>query len=307
MRILVATDGSESAGIAIDLVAAVAWPAGSTIHAVQAVPAGPLVFGGPWPPMLPGDTALVDEEIREHAEQNLAEARVRLAASGCPVETSSAAGRAADVILSLAGETGPDVIVIGSRGHGALERMLLGSVSAEVVDHADVPVLVARGPGIDRVVYAWDGSACAEQGAHALTDWGIFGASEVHVISVADASPAWWADMSMVGAGVAARAYDEAAEPSRRQHEELASDMAHRLEQAGLKAVPQRRDGDPAEQIVKTADTWGADLVIVGTHGRTGLRRLLMGSVARNVLHHAHCSVLVVRAYQDVTADSQSD
>lgn len=306
MRILVATDGSESAGIAVDFAASVAWPPGSTIRVVQAVAAGPMVFGGPWPPMLPSDPALIDEEIHAYAEQNLVEARDRLIASGFAVETSCAAGRAADVILSLAEQSESDVIVVGSRGHGALERMLLGSVSAEIVDHAHVPVLVARGRGIDRVVYAWDGSACAERGAQVLTEWGIFAASEIHVMSVADAPPAWRADASMVGAGVAARDYDEAAEPSRRQHEELTQDMTRRLEEAGLQAVPQRRDGDPAEQIVKAADAWGADLVIVGTHGRTGLRRLLMGSVARNVLHHAHCSVLVVRASESPPDDGRS-
>lgn len=306
MRILVASDGSESAGVAVDLVASVAWPAGSTIHVVEAVAAGPLVFGGPWPPMPPNDAALVDEQIREYAEQHLVEAKARLTASGLPVETSFVAGRTADVILSLAEETEADVIVVGSRGHGALERMLLGSVSSEVVDHAHVPVLVARGRAVDRVVYAWDGSACAEQGAHVLTDWGIFAASGIHVISVADASPAWWADPGTTGAGVAAKAYDEAAEPSRRQYEELARAMAHRLGEAGLKAEPQRRDGDAAEQIVRAADVWGADLVIVGTHGRTGLRRLLMGSVARNVLHHVDCSVLIVRACETLSNESAS-
>ena len=71
--------------------------------------------------------------------------------------------------------------------------------------------------------------------------------------------------------------------------------MARRLQEAGLKAVAARRDGDPAEQIVKAAAAWPADLVLVGTHGRTGLERLLMGSVARNVTLHAHCSVLVAR------------
>jgi nucleotide-binding universal stress UspA family protein len=75
----------------------------------------------------------------------------------------------------------------------------------------------------------------------------------------------------------------------------MARDMVHRLQEAGLEAVPERRDGDPAEQIVRAAESWEADLVVMGNHGRTGLRRLLMGSVARNVLLHAPCSVLIVR------------
>ncbi len=295
MRVLVATDGSECAGVAVDLVAAITWPPGSIIHAVEAVASGLAVFGGPWPPLPPVDTATFDDASHRQAEKNLGVVRAKLAGLGRSVETSVASGRAADVIVALAEQTSADVIVVGSRGHGTLESMLLGSVSAEVVDRAHVPVLVARGSELGRVVYAWDGSTCAERAAHVLTDWGIFPSSEVHVISVADAAPPWWADEDTVAQDVAIRAYEEAAEPSRRQHEQLARDMVHRLQEAGLEAVPQRRDGDPAEQIVRAAKSWDADLVVMGNHGRTGLRRLLMGSVARNVLLHAPCSVLIVR------------
>lgn len=55
------------------------------------------------------------------------------------------------------------------------------------------------------------------------------------------------------------------------------------------------REGDPRTTIVDEADEWGADLIIVGSHGRTGLERLVMGSVAQSVVAHAHCSVEVVR------------
>lgn len=295
MRVLVAIDGSECAATAVDLVAAMAWPPDSTIHIVEAVASGLMVFGGPWPPLAPVDTAEFDDDIRQQAGKNLDAARARLTAPGRSVETSVVVGRAPDVIVSLAQQTSADAIVVGSRGHGTLESMLLGSTSAEVVDRAHVPVLVARGSTIDRVVYAWDGSACAREGARVLTTWDIFAASQIHVVSVADAAPPWWADPSTVDERVAAGAYEEAAEPSRVQHQDLAQEMAHRLGSAGLTAVPELRDGDPAEQIVEAARSHDSDLIVVGTHGRTGLRRLLMGGVARNVLHHAHCSVLVVR------------
>ena|SRR5688572_27106446 len=54
-------------------------------------------------------------------------------------------------------------------------------------------------------------------------------------------------------------------------------------------------EGDPRTTIVDVADDWNADLIVVGSHGRTGLDRLLMGSVAQSVVAHAHCSVEVVR------------
>ncbi|HEY4632549.1 MAG TPA: universal stress protein, partial [Candidatus Limnocylindrales bacterium] len=64
---------------------------------------------------------------------------------------------------------------------------------------------------------------------------------------------------------------------------------------AGLEATAERRDGEPAREILAAAVATGADLIVVGTHGRTGLARLAKGSVAGKVLHHASCSVLIVR------------
>lgn len=294
MRVLVATDGSPCASVAVDLAAALAWPPGSEFHVVQAVPSGVTLFGGPWPPLPPADTAEFDAGIRHEAEAVLAVARGRLTGVGRSIETSVATGRPASVVVTLAEQIDADLIVVGSRGHGTLETMLLGSVSAEVIDRAHVPVLVARKPTVERVVYAWDGSACAGRAARTLTDWHVFRACSIDVLSVADAEPPWFAELGMAGPDAVFRAYEDAGEPSRQQHEQLARDMADLLGRAGLRAKPQRRDGDPAEQIVKFASAHDADLVLVGTHGRTGLSRLLMGSVARNVLLHASCSVLIV-------------
>jgi nucleotide-binding universal stress UspA family protein len=296
MRVLVATDGSERAQAAIELVASIDWPTGSTIHVVEAVSSGLAVFGGPWPPVPPVDTTAFDDAIRAEAERHLDAASERLAGDGRSIQTSVTSGRAADVITSIAGDWGAELIVVGSRGHGTLESMLLGSVSAEVVDRARVPVLVARREAIGRVVFAWDGSDGAEKAAALLVDWGIFGRSEVRVVSVADAAAPWWVESGMVGEEVAAEAYARAAEPSRQQHVQMAQEMADRLAASGLHVVPECRSGDPAQQIVNAAEEATADLVVLGTHGRTGLSRLLMGSVTRNVLNHARCSVLVVHA-----------
>ena len=296
MRILVATDGSECAEVAIDLVGSIDWPVDSTINVVEAVSSGVAVFGGPWPPIAPVDTSRFDESLRALAETHLADAAARLAAPGRRVETSAASGRAADVISAIAADVSADLIVVGSRGHGTLESMLLGSVSAEVVDRARVPVLVARRRELGDIVFAWDGSDGAERAAAIMLDWGIFEASQVHVVSVADAEPHWWVDPSMIGEDAAAEAYARAFEPSRRQHQEMAQEMAERMVAAGLRATPECLDGDPASCIVDVAEATHAGLVVLGTHGRTGLARLLLGSVARNVLHHAPCSVLVVHA-----------
>jgi nucleotide-binding universal stress UspA family protein len=79
------------------------------------------------------------------------------------------------------------------------------------------------------------------------------------------------------------------------QYEELTARRAERLQARGLKAEAVVRDGDPRSVIVDEAKDWSADLIVVGSHGRTGLARLLLGSVAQSVVSHAPCSVWIVR------------
>ena len=67
------------------------------------------------------------------------------------------------------------------------------------------------------------------------------------------------------------------------------------LASAGLKATADVLDGNPKEAILEEAKKWNADLIVVGSHGRRGFKRLLLGSVSEAVAMNAHCSVVVVR------------
>jgi nucleotide-binding universal stress UspA family protein len=80
-----------------------------------------------------------------------------------------------------------------------------------------------------------------------------------------------------------------------READELVGSAAEMVAAGGLRVDTRVRRGNPRKEIVEEAKTWGADLVLVGSHGRTGLRRVLMGSVAQYVAAHAPCSVEVVR------------
>jgi nucleotide-binding universal stress UspA family protein len=77
--------------------------------------------------------------------------------------------------------------------------------------------------------------------------------------------------------------------------QQIAASAAERLTQSGLSVDTAVRQGDPQAVIVDEAAEWGADLIVVGSHGHTGLTRLLLGSVAQAVVAHAPCSVEVVR------------
>jgi nucleotide-binding universal stress UspA family protein len=78
-------------------------------------------------------------------------------------------------------------------------------------------------------------------------------------------------------------------------HRELTGTAERDLRASGLTVETRVELGDPRELLVRTADAVGADLVVVGSHGRTGLPRLVMGSVASYVVSHAHCDVMVIK------------
>jgi nucleotide-binding universal stress UspA family protein len=291
MRVLLGYDGSPAADHACELVASIDWPAGTGVDVVTAY--SPYVSAAGWPgSAVDGATATAMFE----ADRVLAEDRARAAADrfrrpSVVATWSAPVGRPANEILARATPS-TDLIVVGSRGHGSFAEALLGSVSAELVDHAPCPVLIARARTIGRVILAEDGSPGAEAAA-AILGWPIFANSKVRVVTIAEKGDHGGA------AGLTSDAVAEArkglTEHGLAASTALANRTAERLRGAGLEVDVDVRHGDPAREIVLAAAEWKADLIVMGTRGRTGLERLLVGSVARKVLHHAPCSVLIDR------------
>lgn len=89
--------------------------------------------------------------------------------------------------------------------------------------------------------------------------------------------------------------YSDAQQERTDEANAMVSALATQLERAGIDAAGVARTGDPAGVILDEARDWGADLILVGSHGRTGLRKLFMGSVAQKVVARATCSVEVAR------------
>ena len=89
-------------------------------------------------------------------------------------------------------QIGADLVIVGARGHGIIDEMLLGSVSAEVVDHAPCPVLVARRPTTWRLLIATDGSPDADLAVRLVAEGGIFRYATARVVNVIDVPAAWW-------------------------------------------------------------------------------------------------------------------
>jgi nucleotide-binding universal stress UspA family protein len=294
MRILLAVDGSPRAEAARELVANTAWPARSAIRVITVREPVNVFLGTPWAPTAARQMDELDAQLDEHAGSIVDEAARAMARTGCTVERAALLGRPATTIVEQAVDWRADVVVMGSRGHGTIATMLLGSVTAEVVDHAPCPVLVARGARLQRVVVAHDGSAFARRAEDLVAGWSIFAEAQIEVVSVAPAGPAWRAGAGPTSTGHIADGR-QTSEQVLAEHTAIATDAAGRLRRADRQATHVVVQGQPAPAIIGVAQNSDADLVVVGTHGRTGLTRVMLGSVARNVMLHAPCSVLVAR------------
>ena len=295
MRVLLATDGSASADRARDLIAALAWPRGTVVRVVIAVETHLEVLAAPFA-MAPSEVVDdLDAELMRHAEGTLDAAEHVLREAGLDVERLILQERAASSIIEQAREWHADLVVLGNRGHSSLASMILGSTSAEVVDHAPCPVLVARDRSVDEVVIGVDGSPGAKLAEHLLTDWPMFHGLPASVVGVAATGVPWNPGMATGLYDAVVESYALDVDAARREVRDLAEEAANRLRAAGVAATAHLREGDPAAELVSFARGRGRPLLVLGSRGHTGLARLLLGGVARNVLYHAPGSVLIVR------------
>jgi nucleotide-binding universal stress UspA family protein len=215
---------------------------------------------------------------------------------GRDVDTLVAFGNPAEQILALAAAA--DLVVLGSHGHGGVKRFVLGSVADEVARHAPVPVMVVRGGAVlppavqlTRIVVPLDGSDLAEQAvpvaAAVAADLGV----PVHLMRVLDVD----ALRATVQAGIhAAAAYLRSQEEIQRYAEEYLAEQVQQLRNRDLTATAEVLIGSPAVTLLDAIRP--DDLVVMTTHGRGGVRRWLLGSVADKLVRAAAAPVLLVPA-----------
>ena len=269
MRFLFATDGSRGADVALDLLCALPL-AGADHVTILTVPnysfMGTDVIG-------PRQTDLLRDRGEASARAVAEAARQRLGTRGVPVGVELRTGPVIDAIQAAALEHAVDLVVIGSRGLGALAGTLLGSVARGLARYAIVPVLVVRErrDAPRRILAAVDGSDDARAAVALLARMPLPSDAAITLVHVVEPGGDE-RDAQCVLAQAASML------------------RAHPIDHA----VVER--GHAAEQILTRAAATGTDLVVLGSRGQTQAGGFLQGSVADQVISQAHCAVLVAKA-----------
>jgi nucleotide-binding universal stress UspA family protein len=285
-RILLATDFSESAEAAEATAIRLALRLSAELHVVH-------VYEAPSAELPPHALPLVTtyvEELRHDAAGKLGEVRARALAAGITAETEAEPGPCVEAISERAEEIRADLIVVGTEGRSGVRRFLLGSIAEGVARHAPCSVLAVR-PGPELfdgapILLADDFSRPAERAREAAVELARACGTSLHVVHA-------------INLGVPGVGASEVAEPGKILDFALSVAKTRIEEFANGVDVPVSMDvaaEAPVPAICDAAEARKAPLVVVGTHGRTGVGRALLGSVAERTMRHAPCSVLVVRA-----------
>jgi nucleotide-binding universal stress UspA family protein len=288
--IVVGVDGSEEGAEALRWAADEARLRRRPLRLVHAVDlrAVDLAQVTPAVGLNPEFTAAARRTAQDVLDRAVAQAR------GCAAEVYvdpvTEDGRAPAVLLAQTAHA--ELLVLGSRGRGGFSGMLLGSTSLQVAMHAHCPVIVLRsgaagqttGPSAGRVVVGTDGSR------HSEAALGLaFEEADLRGLGVTAVRTWLGPDID-----VEATPMHEWEQAEKDEQARLAEDLqAWRTRFPGVGLVERTVRGAPAAALI--AQSEGAALVAVGSHGRGGFGGLALGSVSHAVLHHAHCPVAVAR------------
>lgn len=272
---LVAVDGSPASDLALSTALAWARHAGARLHLVTVVEDMPAPFGAG------GGVALdLETDVRDAMRATLDERAATARGAGVEHEAHLEKGVASRVLIERAKEHGAHVIIMGSNTRGALDRFFVGSVSDAVQAHAEGPVLIVkdeRAQAPRRILVAVDGS---EPSLHAAR-WAL------HIATLVGAA------VTVLHVDEGTRDRPDAVPQSYAQWKtQVAADFP-RASVGGHPLVLELREGEPADEVIALAQDH--DLLCLGARGISAPLALLVGSVSREALHEAPCSVLIVR------------
>lgn len=235
------------------------------------------------------------EQVRTEAREYLQAVQERYEQPGIALRTMAVEGDTAGMIVDTAREEGVDLIVMSTHGWSGVNKLLLGSVTERVLHDAPCPVLIIRAPqAISRILLTLDGSRLAEQaiepGLALIKAFGaratLLSVNEPITISRKLKLQQKWQD-SEEGRQLKQQRRDET--------ERYLKDLIARYEEFDGQIAVEVIDGSPVDKILEYVELHDIDLIVMCTHGRTGLRRWLYGSVTARVMRSTTRSMLIIR------------
>jgi nucleotide-binding universal stress UspA family protein len=289
VRVLIATNGLSPEVLAAQVAWERPWPKGSTFCLMHVLDPYPF-----------SRTPLSFDRAKELVLHNLQNAAGSLKQAGWDISTEICLGSPRRGINRFARGWRADLVMVGCNDASDLTRLFLGSTAQSVVRHAPCSVEVVR-PRPDgavssanrpmKILIATDGSDFSVAALRSVANRPWPAGSSTKVISVPEfiflqTSPYF-----------AAGEVEQLESASLDEAKKAAAAGVEILATAGLKTVSEvpSFEDRPHRVILHEAETWGADLVVVGSHGRSGFDRFVMGSISEAVALHAKCSVEIIR------------
>lgn len=288
LKVLVAVDASETAQFAVQLLSQLCptWQV-VVLHVIDVeARTHPHLSGG----LLHAYHTQLTKQLHQEASHLLSHVEQQLHNSLKQIEVVVREGRAAEVILTEAQTRQVALIILGNRGLSTIPALLLGSVSYRVSHRAPCAVLLVKRPlgKLRSMIIGMDRSAEARKAAAFAAESGLIGLAERTIITTVTPIVSFLDPGDMDSKATSHQASGDAASFIQRVQHKLSNRWRH-IEGLVLR-------GEPAAALLALAQKETADLIVVGTRGQTGIRRLLLGSVSQKVMMHAACAVLTVRS-----------
>jgi nucleotide-binding universal stress UspA family protein len=287
MKIVLAVDGSDQSYFAARALEHLAqMEKVIVVHALDVpLPSFPMIV----PEVANELDRIAERKLREEGERILKFVGSILPPHTGPVTKRLEVGKPAEMILSVAEEVKADLVVLGARGLGLTQELLLGSVSHRVLTHAPCSVLIVNKTltSLGRILLTLQGPFDAEAAVRFLSSKPFKAPGDVSVLSAEPYTQSIWP----VGASAAESLRDELLKSARKFVDEVAA----RLALHGYRATGIVRKEAPATAILEHAKATRPDLILMGSRGLGGVSRFLLGSVSHTVLNRVPCPMLVFR------------
>lgn len=236
------------------------------------------------------------EALDEAARSILGDAETRVRDAGLVATSVVLEGRCGHAIVTCANNRHVDAIVMGTQAKARIDRFFLGSTAAAVLRRSDVPTFVlpplaiANEVDFARIVVGVDDSDPSDAAAAFAIDLARIDAAQLTFCAAIQTSD--------LLEQAAANGYDRTSMLEEFRATAIATLAAHALRSRarGVTTETHVVEGDPIETILKAAETHNAGIIVIGTHGRRGLRRFFLGSVAEGVVRASPVPVVVIRA-----------